>query len=90
MARFCKSVVGVEGSETSVSRARENAQLNKISNTEFFVADLSRNSSHLSWYYQRYDKVLLDPPRTGAIDIIPGLYSGNQAALCMSPVTRQP
>lgn len=73
IARFCKSVVGVEGSETSVSRARENARLNKISNAEFFVADLSRNSSHLSWYYQHYDKVLLDPPRTGAVDIIPGI-----------------
>lgn len=73
MARHCKTVVGVEGSETSVSRARENATLNNINNAEFFAADLSRGSSHLDWYYQRYDKVLLDPPRTGAIDIIPGV-----------------
>ncbi len=81
MAQYSKKVFGIEGSETSVSRARENALHNKIHNAEFYVADLTRNSSHLSWYYQRYDKLLLDPPRTGAIDIIPGVIQWQPARI---------
>lgn len=73
MARRCREVVGVEGAATSIARARENAALNDITNAEFHVADLTKNTSHFPWIHHRYDKVLLDPPRTGALDILPGV-----------------
>jgi 23S rRNA (uracil1939-C5)-methyltransferase len=73
LARFCREVVGVEGSATSIARARENATLNDISNVDFHVADLSKDTSHFPWIHHRYDKVLLDPPRTGALDVLPGV-----------------
>jgi len=73
LARHCREVVGVEGSIISVKRARENALLNGIENAEFHVADLSKETSHFPWIHHRYDKVLLDPPRTGALDILPGV-----------------
>lgn len=73
IARHCRDVVGVEGSIISVKRARENAVLNGIENAEFHVADLTKDTSHFPWIHHRYDKVLLDPPRTGALDILPGV-----------------
>jgi 23S rRNA (uracil1939-C5)-methyltransferase len=42
MARSAKRVVGVEGDAALVARARHNAQRNKLENTEFHVADLTR------------------------------------------------
>jgi 23S rRNA (uracil1939-C5)-methyltransferase len=73
MARFCREVVGIEGAATSIARAKANAALNDIDNVDFYVADLTKNTSHFPWIHHRYDKVLLDPPRTGAFDILPGV-----------------
>ncbi|PCJ20906.1 MAG: 23S rRNA (uracil(1939)-C(5))-methyltransferase RlmD [Gammaproteobacteria bacterium] len=70
MARQCKQVVGVEGSEEMVKRGSENALLNGISNTEFFAADLSKDIAGQPWFDGTYDKVLIDPPRSGAQAII--------------------
>ena len=39
LAKKAKFVVGVEGIQAMVDRARDNAQLNQLSNTEFYQAD---------------------------------------------------
>ncbi len=70
LARFAKQVIGVEGSDKMVERATANAALNNITNTEFYTADLSADFSANNWAKQTYDKILLDPPRTGAEKII--------------------
>lgn len=70
LARFAKKVVGVEGSIEMVSRAKENALLNKIENTEFFAANLTEPALNVSWMNQTYEKILIDPPRTGALELI--------------------
>ena len=70
MARYAKHVVGVEGSEAMVMKARENARLNNIDNTDFFAADLSADLSNYPWLKQSYDKILLDPPRSGAMEML--------------------
>ena len=74
MARHCQKVTAVEGSLVMVKKARDNAALNNISNTEFIYADLY-NEEVLSapWLKQKYDKILLDPPRSGAAAILPAL-----------------
>ena len=64
------SVLGIDGSETMVARARENATLNGISNTHFMQADLYKPETG-EWSQALYDKVLLDPPRSGALEIMP-------------------
>ena len=69
MSRLVKHVVGVEGSIEMVERAKMNATRNNISNTNFFVADLSKNLTG-EWVKQRYDKLLLDPARNGALEIL--------------------
>ena len=70
IAKKVAHVVGVEGVQSMVNKACENAAFNKIENCSFFQADL--NSEWLSaktlndWAKQRFTKVLLDPARSGA------------------------
>ena len=75
IARYAKHVVGVEGAEAAVQRAKENAIHNNIHNTEFFTADLSKDCTEMPWYQRKYDKILLDPSRAGADGILAALPS---------------
>lgn len=70
IATTAASVVGVEGVEDMVERSRENAELNQLSNCSFYRADLSKDLTAMPWYKQGFNKILLDPPRTGALEII--------------------
>lgn len=70
LARRAGRVLGVEGEAGLVSRARANAQLNKITNVEFISSDLYRESSESVWTGFNPDKLLLDPPRGGAMEAI--------------------
>ncbi|MCW9013974.1 MAG: 23S rRNA (uracil(1939)-C(5))-methyltransferase RlmD [Gammaproteobacteria bacterium] len=70
MATQAKQVVGVEGSEVMVVKARENAASNEITNVEFHAADLSADLAGYPWLKQTYDKILLDPPRSGAMEML--------------------
>ncbi|MEO6696914.1 MAG: methyltransferase domain-containing protein, partial [Gammaproteobacteria bacterium] len=69
LARFAGQVTGVEGDTRLIQRARDNAAHNQIANVEYYAADLARDFSDAAWSNQRYDKILLDPPRTGALEI---------------------
>jgi len=70
LARGAASVVGVEGDAGLVARAKENAQRNGLDNAEFFAADLTQDQRSAPWMAQGFDKLLLDPPRSGAIDVL--------------------
>lgn len=70
IARQVEQVTGVEGSDGMVVKARDNARLNQIDNAEFFAADLSTDLSAYPWLKQSYDKILLDPPRSGAMEML--------------------
>lgn len=66
MARRAAEVVGVEGEAGLVQRAEQNAARNGISNTRFYCADLNEDLVDSPWLQRRYDRILLDPPRSGA------------------------
>lgn len=70
LARRGGKVLGVEGETGLVSRARANTELNQITNAEFISADLYKESSSAPWADFKPDKLLLDPPRGGAIEAI--------------------
>ena len=70
LARRAARVVGVEGDEVMVGRARDNALANGIENTEYHAADLMGDMSGAPFLGQHYDKILLDPPRLGAQEVI--------------------
>jgi 23S rRNA (uracil1939-C5)-methyltransferase len=72
LARVAKSVVGVEGEAGLVQRAAKNAERNGLPNTEFFTANLAApDLASAGWARRKYDKVLLDPPRAGALEVLP-------------------
>jgi len=63
-------VVGVEGDAGLIARARENAEHNGLSNAQFYAADLTRDQRHAVWMREGFDKLLLDPPRSGALEVL--------------------
>jgi 23S rRNA (uracil1939-C5)-methyltransferase len=74
LAKQVSQVVAVEGEAGLVEQARQNAQRNNIGNIEFHTANLVDEVRDQPWLHQqRYDKILLDPPRSGAVELIPQL-----------------
>ena len=69
LARGGAQVIGFEGSGELVGRARENAAANGVV-AQFEKADLFR-SDLAPW--GAFDKILLDPPREGAVEIVKSL-----------------
>ncbi len=70
-------VLGMEGDAGLVARAQANATANGLANAQFVAANLAGDGAALriqsaagggSWSH-----VLLDPPRTGALDILPAI-----------------
>ena len=74
LARSAGFVIGIESSEQSVIRARHNADLNGINNCVFIAQDLFAESIEIQGF-QSINKVLLDPPRTGAESLCKKLAS---------------
>lgn len=78
MGKFAREVAGVEGEALAIARAKENAARNGITNVEFHVQNLqcslqdkiAAENKTTAWLHQSYDKILLDPPRTGAAEIL--------------------
>ncbi len=75
LATQCQSVVGVEGALELVEQARKNAMHNAISNVQFYTADLSSPIKDQAWSQKPFNKLLLDPPRSGALEIIQQISS---------------
>lgn len=77
IARRVARVIGIEGSQSMVERATMNARNNQLTNTEFMCSNLEGESA-LSGLMQRgINKVLIDPPRTGAIAVVHQLRQMN-------------
>ncbi|MBK6924941.1 MAG: 23S rRNA (uracil(1939)-C(5))-methyltransferase RlmD [Thermomonas sp.] len=63
-------VVGVEGDAGLVQRARANAAHNGLGNATFHAADLVQDLAAQPWLKAGFDKLLLDPARSGAIEVL--------------------
>ncbi|MFI4957442.1 MAG: 23S rRNA (uracil(1939)-C(5))-methyltransferase RlmD [Gammaproteobacteria bacterium] len=81
LAKRAAHVVAVEGSEAMVERLMENAALNNITNIEGHAANLDDTELAAPWLVRSYDKVLIDPPRTGAKNILAHLKQWNPSRL---------
>lgn len=68
IARQAGSVIGYEGSPTLVKRAQNNADLHGLSScASFHEANLFAVTQEWLMAQDRWDQVLLDPPREGAL-----------------------
>jgi len=70
LATKAAEVVGVEGDDAMVVRGRENAEHNGLDNVAFFGADLTKPFDDQPWGQGGFDKILIDPPRSGALEIV--------------------
>lgn len=70
IARRAREVVGIEGSATLVERAQGNAQSNGLADrAHFSVANLFQMTTESWQSLGRFDRVLIDPPREGALEV---------------------
>src|SRR5690606_23468301 len=69
-ARCVGDIVGVEGDPGLVARAAANATRNGISNDSFHAANLASDQATSVWARADYDKMLLEPPRSGAAAVL--------------------
>lgn len=77
MATKAGHVVGIEGDLPLVNHAKENAAINGLKNVDFYVADLTKDVSDQSWAKQKFNKILLDPSRAGAAEVLHNLKHWN-------------
>lgn len=74
IARRGAFAIGVEGSAGLIDRARENAAQNGLAGrTAFHAADLFAATTADFGRWGVFDKLLIDPPREGAIEVVKAL-----------------
>ena len=74
LARRAGVVLGVEGLESLTQRASVNAARNGLENVSFRVADLSKIDGTESWVRAGWDRMLLDPARSGAAEVVSRMH----------------
>jgi 23S rRNA (uracil1939-C5)-methyltransferase len=78
IARSGADVVGIEGSQALVDRARANAELNGLGGRcSFGVANLFEATPESLAALGRFDKMLIDPPREGAVELVKSLVGAD-------------
>lgn len=70
LARRSAGVVAVEASEAMVTRAGANADANGIGNCNFVAADLYSEAVAKLSQFDGCNKLFLDPPRSGAMEVV--------------------
>ena len=74
IARSGARVVGIEGSPALVRRGRESAETNGLAESvEFAVANLFDCTEASIAALGHFDKMLIDPPREGAVELVKAL-----------------
>ena len=73
LAAQVASVVGIEGNAGSVRAANHNREINRVANVSFFCDDAASAVMRLLAGGRTFDTVLLDPPRSGADDVVAGI-----------------
>lgn len=73
LARQAGRVITVEGEASLVERARANAEYNDADNITAYVENLFEPPTDPAWLAEPIDKVLIDPPRSGAAEVLDAL-----------------
>jgi len=77
LATHAEHIMAVEGEASLVERAEQNARRYGLKNVQYAVANLMEVQKDADWLRGNYNKILLDPPRSGAIEIIQQLNFAN-------------
>ena len=78
IARSGAQVLGIEGSAALVARAKQNAAFNGLAgNAKFAAMNLFELTEEGLAALGHFDKLLIDPPRDGAMELVKSLGCGN-------------
>ena len=80
VARLAQEIIGVEAYPQSIEMARLNARLNEIGNAAFFARE-AFGAATLYGSDLPLDLVILDPPRSGAYDVVRELVAVQPAKI---------
>ncbi|MGB8517610.1 MAG: 23S rRNA (uracil(1939)-C(5))-methyltransferase RlmD [Gallionella sp.] len=82
IARSGAQVLGIEGSDALVKRAQQNAASNGLQgNAEFMAMNLFEMTEEAFAKLGHFDKLLIDPPRDGAFELVKSLGGDNAPKL---------
>jgi len=70
IAKRCSNVLGIEGDDSLVKGAQVNATHNGVVNAHFEKGDLYQDSDTAPWGNYSFNKLVIDPPRSGASEVI--------------------
>lgn len=70
LARRAGRVLGIDGDTRVIAAAQRNAVANGIGNARFQAADLERVDGDEAWFKEPWDRVILDPARSGAAAVV--------------------
>ncbi len=90
LAHRAAAVVGIEEYHPSIADAQRNCASNGIRNAIYRCADAVAGVKELSDSGERFDVVIIDPPRTGAAELvrqIPTLHPGKIIYVSCDPAT---
>jgi len=88
IATLAREVVGIEGSTALTERAAENAKVNGVSKkTIFYCRNLFNATTEDFVSLGKFDRMLIDPPREGAIEVCKAI-AGLQSAQAMLKPSR--
>ncbi len=74
LAHKAGTVLGIEGEASLVARAAANAAGNGLDNVDFRVADLGKVDGSEDWIKAGWDRLLLDPARSGAAEVVTRMH----------------
>jgi 23S rRNA (uracil1939-C5)-methyltransferase len=90
LARQSQSVIAVEGHRPALANGKLNAQKNAIDNIRWICSPVPRAVAELKKRHERFAKIVLDPPRTGAKGIeadLAALGAGKIFYISCNPAT---
>jgi 23S rRNA (uracil1939-C5)-methyltransferase len=70
LARSGAQITGIEGDSYLVERGMSNAKLNDLKNVSFELLDLQTKDLGSQLKDQQFNKLLIDPPRSGAFELV--------------------
>ncbi|NMM36965.1 MAG: 23S rRNA (uracil(1939)-C(5))-methyltransferase RlmD [Glaciimonas sp.] len=86
IATQAREVIGIEGSSALTERALENAQANGLAQkTQFLCRNLFEATTHDFIALGKFDRLLIDPPRDGAIAVCQALVGLRHSHSDMMP-----
>jgi 23S rRNA (uracil1939-C5)-methyltransferase len=73
MASVCQDVTGIDHDSRLTGFVLKNANINGLENVHVITSDISSSLDLLTIRETKYDTVIMDPPRTGAVNLLSGI-----------------